>query len=175
MLGKDLNKFRVSTYKQISVLHYFLYTLYIFLSVSIHPYIYLSIFISSFKLIQLLNEMAIHTIFVFSPTVKGYISIYLLNIYIYLSIYHLSINLSIYQLYIYQSINLSTIYLSTIFIYLSIYLPPEPVSLTVSGCTGEQEVIGSGGCTQKNIDNSKSFFHSTISFLEKQWNIRKNI
>ena len=28
MLGKDLNSFRVSTYEQISVLHYFLYTLY---------------------------------------------------------------------------------------------------------------------------------------------------
>ena len=28
MLGKDLNCFRVSTYEQISVLHYFLYTLY---------------------------------------------------------------------------------------------------------------------------------------------------
>ena len=28
MLGKDLKSFRVSTYEQISVLHYFLYTLY---------------------------------------------------------------------------------------------------------------------------------------------------
>ena len=29
MLGKELNSFRVSTYEQISVLHYFLYTLYV--------------------------------------------------------------------------------------------------------------------------------------------------
>ena len=29
MLGKVLNSFRVSTYEQISVLHYFLYTLYL--------------------------------------------------------------------------------------------------------------------------------------------------
>ena len=29
MLGTDLNSFRVSTYEQISVLHYFLYTLYL--------------------------------------------------------------------------------------------------------------------------------------------------
>ena len=30
MLGKDLYSFRVSTYEQISVLHYFLYTLYMY-------------------------------------------------------------------------------------------------------------------------------------------------
>ena len=31
MLGTDLNSFRVSTHEQISVLHYFLYTLYIYI------------------------------------------------------------------------------------------------------------------------------------------------
>ena len=39
MLEKDLNSFRVSSYKQISVLHYFLYTLYLKFQPDSEPYI----------------------------------------------------------------------------------------------------------------------------------------